>query len=261
MAGERTYYRPVANEFGTTYSDILTFEYGLTKCNGENITYDEQVIIERWLTSPKLSQWLEVRDTNDLDYCVKYYGKFISTTWVPTPGDGFYGMMFEFENNAPYPWIHEHHNLTYEDEDGEFVSTANNRGEFKFTCNSDELYEPIYPTVNVEFYLPNNEVIIGMHEVEIQNVTDNNQKLHLRLDAATKLCIDSRHLILGGYVNSDVMSLVSYRDVGWDVVDNIYWPKVFPGENVWKIIPQDDEVNYLVSVFYDAPHKRVGGWL
>ncbi len=78
MVGERTYYRPVANEFGTVYNDILTIKFGLVKCNGL-FTYEEQIAIETWLTSPLLSRWLYVYDTEDPSYCIKYFGKVVST--------------------------------------------------------------------------------------------------------------------------------------------------------------------------------------
>lgn len=60
QTGEATISRPIANEYGTI-NENLTFSYTLIvdpceQDSGLEITRDEQVIIERWLTSPKFSR-------------------------------------------------------------------------------------------------------------------------------------------------------------------------------------------------------------
>ena len=61
ITGETTISRPIANEYGTQY-EPLEIEYGLIKKDHTVITSEEQRTIEKWLTSPKISQELTVID-------------------------------------------------------------------------------------------------------------------------------------------------------------------------------------------------------
>ena len=90
ITGEMTISRPIANEYGTQY-EPLEIEYGLIKKDHAAITTEEQRIIERWLTSPKISQDLTVIDCQGNPIDGIYHGKFISTEWYPV-GGGWAGL-------------------------------------------------------------------------------------------------------------------------------------------------------------------------
>lgn len=261
MAGERTYYRPIANEFGTVYSDILTIKLGLVKCHS-NFTYEEQIAIETWLTSPLLSRWLYVYDTDDPTYCVKYFGKVISTDWAHY-NNGFLAVDFTFETNAPYPWTQCIHYFRFKDGvpqtkiNGEWVDNEpaksqidmNEYEPFTFNVDSDELESPVYPLIT--FY-PQDEGIrttFGFNNLrEMHGFGD----AQLRNGMVTKF--DCRYLIL-----SDEAGLVDYDDWDWGDVGNVYWPRFWPGKNQFMIT--GDIQNMDITIAYNAPYKKVGGWI
>lgn len=232
LKGERTYYRPIANEYGTMYSDNLTIEYSLLKCNDKPFTYEEQRIIERWLTSPELSQWLEFYD--DIE-TVKYFGKFIETEWVICHG-GYSGVNFKFETNAPYPWKEEKH---------VFNLSGEGTHEIVFSCETDELEKPIYPVIKL--------TTSSTTTITIINNTDNENKAVIKMYDSLPLVIDCRNMIIKDATTSGI---VNYKDLGWDVLENIYWFKIFSGNNIWTI---DGEVN--IEIIYNSVYKKVGGWL
>lgn len=233
MWGERTYYRPIANEFGYTYSEVLQYTYSLIKCRGE-FTDEEQRKIERWLTSPRLSRWLEVRDTEDPNYITKYYGAFTQTQWT-IGGNGFIGVTFTFQTNAPYPWISEHYDFD-----------ATDGGVINFTCNSDELETPLYPKISMSCE--------NRAEITVTNLTDGNNAFTINMLKDLIVIMDCQHNILR---DETTRGIISYRDIGWDDVDNIYWPKIYAGSNSWRIAGADVHI----EIDYNAPFKRVGGWL
>ena len=61
VAGNSTIAHSIVNEYGTIY-DNLKIEYGLIKKDKTPFTEAEQQIVEAWLTSPKLSQDIQIYD-------------------------------------------------------------------------------------------------------------------------------------------------------------------------------------------------------
>ena len=53
---------------------------------------------------------------------------------------------------------------------------------------------------------------------------------------------------------------VLYSIFGWDTIDNIYWPRIVPGQNTW-VLKATGDVGCKVTVKYNAPYKRVGGYM
>lgn len=89
VSGESTIAHPITNEYGTTYNN-LEIEYGLIKKNKKPFTEAEQQIIETWLTSPKISQDIQIYDCEN-NITDIYCGKFTETEWKPMSG-GFAGL-------------------------------------------------------------------------------------------------------------------------------------------------------------------------
>lgn len=230
--GQITITRPISNEYGTL-GTRLTFTYSLIKENGHGFTDDEQRIVERWLTSPKFSQDLKVYDCDEEDYAL-YCGRFISTQWIPGP-DGWTYVTFTFENNTMYQ--KRHYTEYYEIEES---------GTIVINCDSDELEEYVYPTLILEN--PDET-----KNVRLTFVTDNNNYLDMRLFRRLPVTVDCQHCILTDATQNTV---IRFKDIGWTDVGNIYWPRLLPGENIIEV-----DGNLKVTVIYDCPHKKVGGWL
>jgi len=232
IIGNTTLTRPIPNEYGTQ-SSALTFEYALVKKTREPFTDEEQIIVETWLSSPKFSSGLQIIDCEGNEVCT-YCGKFTSTEWKPCCG-GWAGVIFTFENNSAYPKRH-------------FEHTCNVTGSLKFdlNCQSDELEEFVYPVV--EIFEPNETAT-----VTIKNITDNNNTMTLRAFQRLPITLDCEHCIPTDKTTNGV---ISYSDLGWRDVGNIYWLRLYPGINEIEITG-----NVEMTISYDAPYKKVGGWI
>ena len=95
QAGDITISRPINNEYGTI-SDHLQFTYGLIKQDLEPFYEEEQIAVERWLTSPKLSSTLGIIDCNGIERFT-YFGLFPIVIFIK----------FEFQklNRTSIIWI------------------------------------------------------------------------------------------------------------------------------------------------------------
>lgn len=234
ITGETTISRPIANEYGTQY-EPLEIEYGLIKKDHTVITSEEQRTIEKWLTSPKISQELTVIDCQGNPIDGIYHGKFISTEWYPV-GGGWAGFMFNFKNNTAYPT--KHFEQTY---------SINSSGTITIDCETDELEEYVYPTITVV------QSSSSTATVSITNVTDNSNKMTIQTRRNLPMIFDCLHCIPKDGTTSGI---ITYQDLGWDDVGNIYWPRLLPGRNTLRV-----EGNVQITIEFDYPYKRVGGWL
>lgn len=230
--GEITITRPISNEYGTL-ATRLTFTYSLMKKNFHDFTDEEQRIVERWLTSPKFSQDLKVYDCDEEDYAL-YCGRFINTVWQISH-DGWAYVTFTFENNSMYQ--KRHYKYEFEIEES---------GEITLDVDSDELEEYVYPTLILEN--PDET-----KTVKLTFPTDNNNYIEARLFRRLPITVDCQHCILADATTEGV---IRFSDIGWTDVGNIYWPRLLPGENVIQV-----DSPLKVTVIYDCPHKKVGGWL
>lgn len=233
ISGESTLSRPIANEYGMK-NNALTFEYSLIKEDGSVFTESEQITIERWLSSPKFSSSLNIIDCDGNIVCT-YCGKFQSTEWIVSSG-GFVGVAFSFVNNDAYPKKHFEHT---------FNITGN--GVVTVDCQSDELEEYVYPKIVIT------EKVDEKSTATLCFITDNNNEFTVNTLEGLNINIDSLHCI----VNDGTLSgIISFKDLGWSDVGNIYWPRLIPGEN--KIFVTG---NVDITISYNAPYKKVGGWL
>lgn len=232
VVGEATITRPVPNEYGTLYQNP-SFSYCLIKENNEPFTDAEQIIVERWLTSPKFSSPLVIFDCYTENEIITYDGKFINTEWVVSD-DGYAGVTFTFQSASPYPYK-------------SYVKQYEVRGTSTITlnCESDELEEYTYPVV--EFYAPS-----STNNVTITNVTDGGNSLTIKARDRLRTIMDCDHCIL----RDATSGVVDFDDVGWDDVDNIYWLRLLAGNNSLSVSGNVD-----LKISYKAVVKRAGGWL
>lgn len=232
IVGNTTLTRPFPNEYGTT-TDSLVFDYALVKVNNKPFTNEEQIEVERWLSSPKFSSKLQIIDNNGLETAL-YYGKFTKTEWHPCIG-GWAGVTFTFENKGAYPYKHFSHTFN-----------INERGTITFNCESDELEEYIYPVISIT-------ATENTEQVTIVNITDNNNVLSLRALDRLEIIMDCDICMLK---DATVDGVINFSDIGWSDIGNIYWLRLVPGENILEIT---GTIN--INISYDAPYKKVGGWL
>lgn len=232
VVGNSSLTRQFPNEYGTM-SDKLTFEYALIKKNEEPFTDEEQVTIESWLSSPKFSSELKVIDCDGTEAAI-YYGKFTNTEWHTCAG-GWSAVVFTFENKYAYPYKH-------------FTHTFNISGSqtISFNCQSDELEEYVYPIITIT-------ATEETEQVTIVNKTDDDNTLTLRALDSLPITMDCNLCMLTDETTNGV---VDFKDVGWNDVGNIYWPRLVSGINTLSIT---GTIQLVIS--YDAPYKKVGGWL
>lgn len=232
VVGDTTITRQVANEYGTIYSG-QTFEYSLIKNNLEPFTEEEQILVESWLSSPKFSSTLQLIDCEGT-VIGNYTGKFTHTEWVTSAG-GWAGVNFTFKATSPY--MFEEHTQGF---------TIDGSSSITIDCDSDEYEEYIYPVV--EIYAKDET-----NTVTITNKTDNNNELKIEALHRLRILIDCDHCTL---TDATTNGIISFDDVGWKDVGNIYWLRFITGENNLRIIG-----NAIITFKYKTVNKKVGGWL
>lgn len=244
--GNQTLTRHTPNEYGTL-SSLLSFEYSLIKQGGKRFADEEQIKVEQWLTSPKFSKDLYLIDC-DLSQSEYFYtGKFIETNWIIGDG-GFAGVSFKFQCNSAYPKKTYSHSYTLSGN-----TTIN------IDCKSNEVYEYIYPTIKFSRDVIPDEGIQSNPTFILKSITDNDQEMKAVIQSGSTIVIDCQHCIPWNYLISDndnVQKLYTYKDLGWQDVGNIYWPRLLHGINKWEVSGQGQLI-----VLYASPYKKVGGWL
>ena len=255
VEGNITISRPITNEYGTTH-DPLSFTYSLMKQDFEPFTEQEQITVERWLTSPKLSSELLI---TDCDYNVySYFGLFLSTEWVIGCG-GYIMCTFTFQVNGRHAYRYVQATASAILPDPNSISSTGEEDQFylRINCETDELEEYVYPKFEV--------TALGRSynsSVTIQGLNEdsNNNSISITTQKYSTIVIDSQHCRIGEYVqginNRYNVKLFKFKEIGLDDVGNVYWPRLKPGMNEFFITG-------FVSVraSFRIPVKKVGGWL
>lgn len=247
VEGERTISRTITNEYGTIYNP-LSFTFSLMKQDYSVFTEEEQVKIERWLTSPKLSSELQIINCEDESY--SYFGIFTETRYEIVDGDlGLCTLTFNV--NGAYPFKH----YVVTGSPVQNIQAQNNEYTININCKSDELEEYVYPVIKVTAFDANSN-----SSFTLTNVTDNSNYVTVTTNRRTTIQMDCEHCIISehgeGITQNAYINLLKYKDIGWEDIGNIYWPRLIPGENVIKI-----KGNVTVEFSYYVPFKKIGGWL
>ena len=232
VSGDSTISRPIANEYGTKSTPLL-FEYALIKENGNLIADEEQRTIECWLTSPKTSIDLKVIDESGNIISI-YCGLFLSTEWKYVSG-GWAGVIFQFQCDSAYP--KKYFSQTYD---------INTNGTITINCESDELEEYVYPILTITEPSETGSI-------SIRNITDNNNTITIQALYKLPIVMDCLHCRLYDATTNNV---ISFADIGWTDVSNIYWLRLIPGENKLEITG-----NANIKIEFCYPCKQIGGWL
>lgn len=226
--GEVAPNRSQANEYGTKYSDTLTFEIAIIKSDSSSFTEEEQRKINRWLTSSQFSQFAEF--TSCTNKKTTYKGLFTDVRWKVS-GIGIIGAVCEFTCNSMYSW-------------SVFSQSFNGPGTYRITADSDEEESYLYPVMTVTSNTSS--------DIEVCNITDNNHKMQIHANANLPMRFDCRYCIPSAATTNNI---ISYADLGWADVGNIYWLRFLPGDNELKITGDAQ-----VTISFKCPHKIMGGW-
>lgn len=252
ITGETSIYKTVANEYGNMYDDVLEFEYTLIKFNDELITPEEQRKIETWLTSPKLSQYIQLYDavcdgeelTPSSTPVAIYCGTFVKTEWMPFD-TGFYGVTFTFQCDSPYAWqFHDEKRYTTGDDTTSLYVVT------------DDTQDYVYPRMKFKAINDGSESILHDIEFEFVNNTDSNNGFTMTTQIGKTVVMDCRAC----RVTDNAGNLFTYDDLGWQDIGNVYWPRLVNGYNNFSV-KSDPNVTIEMSVSYMSPFKIVGGWL
>ena len=214
-------------------------------------TDEEQRIVETWLTSPRFSQEMHLFDCNfdhnDNSHNYFYKGRFTETEWY-VGGNGWAGIMFTFTCSTAYPYRKYVHSYS--------ISGDTN---VRINCQTDELDSYVYPVLKFSNNISSSSGLVKDFNFKLKNLTDNNAELKAIVQSGTTIAFDCQNCIPWKYLvedNNGSRSECLYSDLGWNDVGNIYWARLFPGNNEWTVYG-----NGTLIVEYNCPFKRVGGWL
>lgn len=192
--GTPTLSRPIPNEYGALDTpQEITFT--LLKCGAEMITKDEQILIETWLTAPKLSVPLyfipsgKKSITGPTPY---YYGIFTRTEWIPG-GQGFQAVNLTFQPTTVYPFMKVSERIAL---NGSEVSRR-----VSVAIVDDEY---IYPVITIK---ENSSDFSILNE----STGDNVMKL-TGVGSFTNLSLDCKNCII---TDLDTGNVLSFSDIGW----------------------------------------------
>lgn len=266
--GETTTTRPVANYYGTIYTEPLKFEFSLIKKDGSTFHTYEQRLVNKWLTSPKTPKWLE--HSYDSNPPVLYRGLFQELKWK-TGNNGIIGVSCSFESDSPYTWQ-------------EYSAIFSSTGTQTHTIfvDSDEEEEYVYPTFTItgDFRQDSNDQtqpnLSAANEsppqspeqlqdpstpqspsdrphIILTNLTDSNNSMKIPHLSALNLTFDCKRCIPS---DATTNGIISYKDLGWEDVGSIYWLRLLPGKNQLQLTG-----NASIKLTYLCPIKKVGGYI
>ena len=270
--GQKNKYRPRENHFGTIYNGNYSFVVGAMKnpCRNHNVIptiknwilkYDKTYTptlkngiltfpmnytasikngiltsnnsdyllsndvrrINAWLTSPQYPKLFRFIDD---EYFSEHIEFFATITEVNTEHTSLpYDLTFQVTCDAPWGYTPE---ITHN-----FTSSSVLTRRYTITNNSDCYEDYIYPMIKVS---PKSHGTIT-----IKNVTDDNKTMRINSLKNDDFYIDCQHLKIYDITNS----LVTFEDLGISDVDDIYWPRLAYGDNIFEFTGDAEfEISY-----------------
>lgn len=259
--GEKNKYRPKENQFGTLYSDNYSFKMGVMRnpCRNKNVVPELKNGILRY--DPTYTPYLDngilkfsmnytanikngIIIPNDSDYLTSNNIRIINA-WLTSPqyprllkfiGDDYFSEEIEFFATITEVST-EHASLPYEltytvtcDSQWGYTplilckttSSSTLTREYSIQNNSDCWEDYVYPTIKVS---PKSHGIIT-----IKNKTDNDGTMKINALKSDDFYIDCRNL----KIYDITKSIVSFEDLGIEDIDDIYWPRLAYGENIFE---------------------------
>lgn len=259
--GEKNKYRPKENQFGTLYSDNYSFKMGVMRnpCRNKNVVPELKNGILKY--NPTYTPYLDngiikfpmnytadikngIIIPNDSDYLTSNNIRIINA-WLTSPqyprllkfiGDDYFSEEIEFfatitevsteHASLPYELTYT---VTCDSQWGytplilcKITSSSTLTREYSIQNNSDCWEDYVYPTIKVS---PKSHGIIT-----IKNKTDNDRTMKINALKSDDFYIDCRNL----KIYDITKSIVSFEDLGIEDIDNIYWPRLAYGENIFE---------------------------
>lgn len=259
--GEKNKYRPRENHFGTIYGDNYSFKMGVMRnpCRNKNVVpelkngilkYDPTYTpyLDNGIIKFPMNYTADIKNgiiiPNDSDYLTSNNIRIINA-WLTSPqyprllkfiGDDYFSEEIEFfatitEVSTEYASLP--YELTYtvtcDSQWGytplilcKTTSSSTLTREYSIQNNSDCWEDYVYPTIKVS---PKSHGIIT-----IKNKTDNNGTMRINALKNDDFYIDCRNL----KIYDITKSIVSFEDLGIEDTDDIYWPRLAYGENIFE---------------------------
>lgn len=259
--GEKNKYRPKENQFGTLYSDNYSFKMGVMRnpCRNKNVVpelkngilkYDSTYTpyLDNGILKFSMNYTADIKNgiiiPNDSDYLTSNNIRIINA-WLTSPqyprllkfiGDDYFSEEIEFFATITEVST-EHASLPYEltytvtcDSQWGYTplilckttSSSTLTREYSIQNNSDCWEDYVYPTIKVS---PKSHGIIT-----IKNKTDNDGTMKINALKSDDFYIDCRNL----KIYDITKSIVSFEDLGIEDIDDIYWPRLAYGENIFE---------------------------
>lgn len=259
--GEKNKYRPKENQFGTLYGDNYSFKMGVMRnpCRNKNVVpelkngilkYDSTYTpyLDNGILKFSMNYTADIKNgiiiPNDSDYLTSNNIRIINA-WLTSPqyprllkfiGDDYFSEGIEFFATITEVST-EHASLPYEltytvtcDSQWGYTplilckttSSSTLPREYSIQNNSDCWEDYVYPTIKVS---PKSHGIIT-----IKNKTDNDRTMKINALKSDDFYIDCRNLKIYDITNS----IVSFEDLGIENIDDIYWPRLAYGENIFE---------------------------
>lgn len=259
--GEKNKYRPKENQFGTLYGDNYSFKMSVMRnpCRNKNVVpelkngilkYDSTYTpyLDNGILKFSMNYTADIKNgiiiPNDSDYLTSNNIRIINA-WLTSPqyprllkfiGDDYFSEEIEFFATITEVST-EHASLPYEltytvtcDSQWGYTplilckttSSSTLPREYSIQNNSDCWEDYVYPTIKVS---PKSHGIIT-----IKNKTDNDRTMKINALKSDDFYIDCRNLKIYDITNS----IVSFEDLGIENIDDIYWPRLAYGENIFE---------------------------
>lgn len=259
--GEKNKYRPIENHFGTIYGDNYSFKMGVMRnpCRNKNVVpelkngilkYDPTYTpyLDNGIIKFPMNYTADIKNgiiiPNDSDYLTSNNIRIINA-WLTSPqyprllkfiGDDYFSEEIEFfatitevsteHTSLPYELTYT---VTCDSQWGytplilcKTTSSSTLPREYSIQNNSDCWEDYVYPTIKVS---PKSHGIIT-----IKNKTDNDRTMKINALKSDDFYIDCRNLKIYDITNS----IVSFEDLGIEDIDDIYWPRLAYGENIFE---------------------------
>ena len=259
--GEKNKYRPKENQFGTLYGDNYSFKMGVMRnpCRNKNVVpelkngilkYDSTYTpyLDNGILKFSMNYTADIKNgiiiPNDSDYLTSNNIRIINA-WLTSPqyprllkfiGDDYFSEEIEFFATITEVST-EHASLPYEltytvtcDSQWGYTplilckttSSSTLTREYSIQNNSDCWEDYVYPTIKVS---PKSHGIIT-----IKNKTDNDGTMKINALKSDDFYTDCRNL----KIYDITKSIVSFEDLGIEDIDDIYWPRLAYGENIFE---------------------------